>query len=275
MKKNKTKIFPNIVMLIVMLFYLLPLWYIFNNAFKIEKFIATSPFTITLKTFTLNNIYNAFALFEYPKAFLNSSIILVLACTLLVILGSMAAYGITFVNNKLMDSVYIFFVALITVPFQITMVPLMELLKNMSLINTYLGAVFIYGGMYLPFVIFLYTGFMRTISKEMKEAAEIDGCGAFKAYLYIYMPLLKTITGIVLILRGVGIWNDLLVPLIALYSDSMYTLPLKLYTFASSLIGQWAIVFGGTFITCLPILILFLLLQKSFIKGIMAGSVKG
>lgn len=269
------KIFLNLIMVFVSLFYLIPLWYILNNGFKKVTFISTNPFTISSKSFTFSNVLDAFRLFNYPRTFLNSLIILVLSCALLVALGSLAAYGITLANNKLMNNVYMFFVAIISVPFQIAMVPLIILLKQMILINSYLGASIVYAAMFLPFVIFLYTGFMRTIPKEMSEAADIDGCGPFKAYLYVYMPLLKTITGIVLIIRGVSIWNDLLIPLIVMYKDSMYTLPLKLSFFATSLIGKWDIIFGGTILVCLPITVFFLLFQKSFIKGIMAGSVKG
>jgi raffinose/stachyose/melibiose transport system permease protein len=116
---------------------------------------------------------------------------------------------------------------------------------------------------------------MRTIPKELPESATIDGCGPFKSYLYIYMPLLKTITGIVLILRGVAIWNDLLVPLIVISKSSLYPLTLNLYVFTTSKVGQWDMIFGGTVLVCLPIVIFFLLFQKSFIKGVLAGSVKG
>lgn len=271
----KSKIILNIIMMVVMLFYLLPLWYVFNNAFKKAKFISITPFTISSKSFTFQNIIDSFRLMKYPMSFINSFIIVFFSCVFLIILGSLAAYGISCVGNRFTNNIYIFFVALISVPFQIAMVPLVIMLKNIGLADSYLGICLVYSAMYLPFVIFLYTGFMRTIPKEMMESAKLDGCNAFKTYLYIYMPLLKTITGIVLIIRGTSIWNDLLIPLILINRPSMFTLQLKLYTFTQSRIGALDMVFGGTLIVCLPLVIFFLLMQKSFIKGVMAGSVKG
>lgn len=272
---NPPQYVSNAVLFAVMLFYLLPLWYALNNAFKLADAISIQPFWLTGRTFTLDNIRRAYELLHFPTAFLNSAFILVLSLALLVVLGSLAAYGIVMPNNKSVRRLYTAFVALISVPPQITIVPLVVLLKKLDLINSFLGAAFVYAGMYLPFVIFLYAGFMRTIPKEIVESAAIDGCGPLRTYMSVYMPLLKTITGIVLVIRGVAIWNDLLVPLIVLYKNSMYTLPLQLYVFSSSKIGQWDLVFGGTVLVCLPITVFFLVFQKSFVKGVIAGSIKG
>ncbi|QGQ94772.1 carbohydrate ABC transporter permease [Paenibacillus psychroresistens] len=262
-------------MMIVMLLYLLPLWYAINNGFKQKEFISIHPFTLSGQSFTFENIAQAFKLLHYPTALFNSAFILVLSCAMLVILGSLAAYGILLPNNKLMNNVYTVTVAFISIPVQIAIVPMVLALKQFHLINTFLGVALLYAGTLLPFVIFLYAGFMRTIPKELPESATIDGASSFRIYLQIYMPLLKTITGIILILRGVGIWNDLLIPLIVISKSSMYPLTLNLYVFANSKIGQWDIVFGGTVLVGLPITLFFIVFQKSFIKGIMAGSVKG
>ncbi len=272
---NKPRIVSNSVLTAVMLFYLLPLWYALNNAFKFKENISTNPFMLTKNSFTLDNIRRAYEQLHFPTALANSTLILAMSLALLVTLGSLAAYGVVMPNNKAVRRLYIFFVALISVPPQIAIVPLVLLLKRLDLINSFIGASFVYAGMYLPFVIFLYAGFMRTIPKEIVESAAIDGCGPFKTYYHIYMPLLKTITGIVFVIRGVSIWNDLLVPLIVLYKNSMYTLPLQLYVFSSSKVGQWDLVFGGTVLVCLPITIFFLVFQKSFVKGVIAGSIKG
>ena len=274
-RNNHVKIGAHAFLVFVALLYLLPLWYVFNNSFKENRYISSNPFFITSESFTLDNIKNAFKLLSYPTSLLNSVVTLVLSCVLLIVCGSLASFGITYANSKSLNSMYTFFVALITVPFQIAMVPLVIMLKNIGLNNSFIGVACIYSAMYLPFVIFLYTGFMRGIPNEMMESANIDGCNALKTYFYIYMPLLKTTTGIILILRGVAIWNDLLVPLIAINSPSMFTLQQKLYTFTASRVGKWDIIFGGTVLVCFPIVILFLLLQKTFIKGVMAGSVKG
>lgn len=262
-------------LLLVSLFYLLPLWYVVNNAFKRSDSISTRPFTLTPRTFTFDNVRNAFEQLHFPEAFKNSLILLALSLALLVVLGSLAAYGIVVSGSRLLGRAYVFFVALISVPFQITIVPLSILLRDLGLVNSFFGVAFVYAAMYLPFVIFLYAGFMRTIPKELSESSQIDGSGMLRTYFHIYMPLLKSITGIVMIIRGVSVWNDLLAPLVVLYRNSMYTLPIQLYIFSASKIGQWDLVFGGTVLVCLPITVFFLAFQKSFVKGIMAGSIKG
>ncbi len=147
---------------------------------------------------------------------MNSVVVLVLSCAFLISLGSLAAFGIAMANSRFMNRVYTVLVAMITLPFQLAMVPLIFMLKGLGLMNTYWGTALVYSGWFLPFVIFLYTGFIRTIPKELEEAGRVDGCGLFRSFLSIYIPLLKSVTGTVLILRGVPIWNDLLVPIITL-----------------------------------------------------------
>jgi raffinose/stachyose/melibiose transport system permease protein len=212
---------------------------------------------------------------EYPRAFINSTIILILSCGLLIVAGSLAAYAIANVKNKIINRLYIFIVALIALPFQLAMVPLVFLLKDLNLLNSFVGTSFVYAATSMPFVIFLYVGYMRTLPKELEEAAIVDGCGMLKTYLLIYMPLLKMITATVLILRGVHIWNNLLVVVITISTGKMATLPLRLYSFVTVDLTRWELVFGSTMIVSLPIIILFLALQRTFIKGIVAGSVKG
>jgi len=274
-KKTATKIFRNGFMMLIMIFYLFPLWYVFNNAFKVRAAIHTQPFILTPDTFTLESITTAFTGMNYLQSFYNSVITLLLSCLLFVLLGSMTAYGICIGNRKIFDKLYIFFVALIALPFQVAMVPLVSLLRTLHLSDTYMGLALIYTAMFMPFIVFVYTGFMRSIPGEVLESARIDGCSYYRAYLYIYMPLLKTVTGIVLILRGVFVWNDLQVPLVILNDPSMLTLQMRLFVFATSRVGNIDLVFASTLITCIPIVILFLFLQKTFVKGVMAGSIKG
>lgn len=269
------KVSSNGVMLFIMLLYLLPFWYVLNNAFKQKSFISLQPFWLTAETFTLDNVANAFTKMNYVSAFQNSLWTLLLSCLLFVLLGSMTAYGITIARHKITDRIYVFFVALISLPFQAAMVPLVSLLRDIGLNDSYLGLALVYAAMFMPFVVFLYTGFMRGLPMELMESARIDGCGYTQAYVYIYMPLLKTITGIVLVLRGVYVWNDLQVPLIVISDPAKVTLQQKLYVFAQSRLGNFDLVFAGALIVCLPMVALFLLMQKSFIRGVMAGSIKG
>lgn len=274
-RKAGGKIALNAVMMAVALAYLLPLWYVLNNSFKVKSFISKQPFYLTAKSFTLNNIAEAFDKMEYLVAVKNSLLTTALTIIMLVIFGSLAGFGITYAKSKPLEYAYTAYVAVISIPLQIAMVPLIVMMRRIGLTDSYLGMAFIYNASYLPFIVFLYTGFMRTIPRELIDSAKIDGCGPLKIYLKIFMPLITTITGVVIIIRGVSCWNDLFVPLIVVSKPSMFTLPLKLYVFATAQEGQWHIVFGGVFLCIIPIIILFFAMQKTFIKGIMSGSIKG
>ena len=274
LRRRNRKVGLNIFLMSVMIMYLLPLWYVLNNAFKQKKYISSQPFYVTPAMFTFDNIIESFVKMGYIISFRNSVIVVALTCIILVILGSMAGFGITYAKSRALDRLYYTYIALISMPLQIAMVPLIVLLRILGLTDTHVGMAFIYNAMYLPFVVFLYTGFMRSIPRELIEAAKIDGCTPFGIYIRIFMPMLATITGIVVSMRGVSTWNDLFVPLIVVNKPSMYTLAQKLYFFASSLNAQWHIVFGATFLCVIPVIVLFLALQKTFVRSIMSGSIK-
>jgi raffinose/stachyose/melibiose transport system permease protein len=116
---------------------------------------------------------------------------------------------------------------------------------------------------------------MRSLPRELCQAAIVDGCGMGQTYLYIYMPLMKAVTGTVLILRGTSVWNDLLVPLITFTTGKNDPLIRRLYAYCSLQFNRWDLLFAGTLLCSIPILILFLALQKVFVKGITMGAVKG
>ena len=275
LRRKNRKIGLNILIIFILLIYILPLYYVINNAFKESRYISAQPFLLTPATFSLDNIVEAFQRMNYIQSFANSAIVLVMTMTMLVIVGSLAGFGITYARNKTLNRVYLTYIALISLPLQIAMVPLIMLMRDLGLSNTHLGMALIYNAIYMPFVVFLYTGFMRSIPRDLIEAAKIDGCNPFGIYLRIFMPLLPTITGMVIILRGVSTWNDLFVPLIVVNRDAMYTLTMRLFIFAGSRMGQWDMVFGATVLCIIPIIALFLALQKTFVKGVMAGSIKG
>ena len=276
--RARSRVGINIAMMLIVLVLITPLWYVINNAFKVEPEILRRPLLLLPSAATLDSVVRSFATMKYPVTFMNSAIVLVLSCAFLISLGSLAAFGIAMANSRALNIVYIVLVAMITLPFQLAMVPLIFLLKSLHLVNTYLGIALIYTGWFLPFIIFLYTGFIRTVPRELEEAGRVDGCGLLRSFISIYIPLLKSITGTVLILRGVPIWNDLLVPIITITRSTMSTLPLRLYSFVgtpgSSAI-RWNLVFGSTFIVSLHILLVFLFLQRYFVRGAAAGAVKG
>ena len=162
-----------------------------------------------------------------------------------------------------------------SVPFTVILIPVIQILSGMKLINTYIGTSIVFASINLPFSVFLYTGFMRSIPRELCDAAIVDGCGIGRVYLMIYLPLMKIVTGTILIIRGTAVWNDLLIPMVTITNEKYDPLVRKLYAFCSLRFNRWDLLFAGTLLCSIPILVLFLSMQKVFVRGIMLGSIKG
>jgi raffinose/stachyose/melibiose transport system permease protein len=280
MGKKKTlikrkKLFVTIVLIIASFIVAIPLYYVLINAFKRPEFIQFQPFFITPEQFTLNNIFKTFVVMKYLEALMNNIIILFISIGIVVLIGSMTGFAVAVTNTRILKIYFVFTVLIIAVPFQIVMVPLSIIMKKTYLINNYFGTSLVYVAISLPIVIFLYTGFMRSLPKELSEAAIMDGCSLAKSYFYVYMPLMKATTSTVMIIRGSFVWNDFIIPLITISKASMTPLTLRLYGFASTRFNSWDLIFGGTLLCSIPVLILFILLQRYFISGMIAGAVKG
>jgi raffinose/stachyose/melibiose transport system permease protein len=273
--RKHTKITTICITGLIAAVFAFPLWYLLNNAFKLRKYIPIEPLKIRPETFTLSNVISAFKYLRYPQAFWNSLIILILSCFFLIVLGALAGYGIARVRSKMVETVYRVFVVSITLPFTLAMVPVVAMLGKLGLIDTYIAPVLIFVGMGIPFSVFLYTGFMRTIPKELEEAAIMDGAGVLRILLTVYLPLLHGVTATLLVLRGVGIWNDLLIPLLTLNSSRMLTLPYRLYAFAGDRLTYWDLIFAGTLLVTLPIVAVFFIAQKYVTGGVLSGAIKG
>lgn len=276
LKKKRKPMFTVLFLAIYTIITAIPLYYVLINAFKKNQYIANNPMDFpTTNTFTLDNIIRAWDSLKYAQSMLNTVIIVGISCIIIILIGSLAGFAIAIVNSRALNLFYIVAILVITIPFQVIMVPVVVMLKNANLLNSYFGTSMIYVGIMLPIVIFLYTGFMRSLPRELCESAIVDGCGMFKVYFYIYLPLMKTVTGTVLIIKGTSIWNDFLIPLVTLNSSTKMPIVVRLYSFASVRFNSWDLMFGGAFLCAIPIVILFVLLQRSFIQGIVAGAVKG
>ncbi len=273
--KKRSKLVINLALLAFSAITLIPIYFLVINAFKQKNFIYQSPMTINREVFTTESITKAFSLMKFPQSLLNSVAVLVISCAGLILLGSMAAYAITVNRCAWTRRLYTIMVALVTVPVSCAQIPLAKELSSMGLNNTWLGTSIAYIAFGLPFTIFIFTGYAKSIPHEIWEAAKMDGCKPLQAYVYVFMPLIKMTTATVIIMRGTYIWNDILVPMITITSGNGQTLPQRLVTFASSNIARWDLMFAATLLVSVPILILYLCLQKLFIGALTAGSVKG
>jgi len=225
-----------------------------------------------LDPFTLIQYQTLFQRLNVSQNFFNS-LFLSLSVTLVSLLfNSMAGYafakyrfaGKKFIFNLLLSSMII--------PSQVTMLPLFLMLKSMGLINTYMAIII--PGMANIFGIFLIRQYCLAIPDSLIEAARMDGATDFQIYRKIILPLAVPILVTLAIFSFMGTWNDFLWPLIALTDDSMYTLPVSLANLMLEHTKDPELMMAGSVVTIIPVIIVFLVLQKYYIKGIMMGSVK-
>ncbi len=218
---------------------------------------------------------------DYPGAFVDSAVITFFSLVVIVLFSSMCAWVL--VRNKTAWSTALFmaFVAAMVIPFQVLMYPLvrwMRVLGNVfgfKMLGTVPGIVFAYLGFGCPLSVFVFHGFIKNIPYELEESATIDGCTRERTFFEIVFPLLQPIIVTVLILNGIWIWNDYLLPLLVLGSNGIVqTIPIAVTAFAGAYLKQWDLILTSTLIAMLPVIVLYLFAQRYIIKGMVEGSIK-
>ncbi|WP_319755683.1 carbohydrate ABC transporter permease [uncultured Sphaerochaeta sp.] len=219
---------------------------------------------------------------DYLGAFIDSVGITICSLAIIIIFSSMAAWVLVRNDKKMWSAViFMFFVAAMVIPFQVLMYPLVRWLRilgnaiNIRLLGTMGGIVLSYLGFGSSLSIFVFHGFIKNIPYELEEAATIDGCSYSRIFFSIVFPLLKPIIVTVMILNGIWIWNDYLLPYLVLGSKGeLQTLPIAVTAFAGAYLKQWDLILTSTLLAIIPIIILYLFAQRYIIKGMVEGSIK-
>jgi raffinose/stachyose/melibiose transport system permease protein len=277
MKTVKANIFhiPKVIVLWVMaIIYTLPILYLFISTFKTKSELYTNPFGLP-KHFTFENFILAIKETNYVRSISNSGYIVAVTVFFIVLISSAAAYAITRKNNTFYNWLYIFFLAGMIVPFQMTMLPLYKVMLALHLMNKLNGAVCVYLGITSPFCIFLFSGFIKNIPRELEEAAYIDGCGIFFTFIRVVFPLLKPVIATVAVLESFNVWNDFMMPLLFLSDPNKRTIVVQLFAFTGQYESSWNMILASIFLILCPVLIFYIFAQKYIISGITAGAVKG
>jgi raffinose/stachyose/melibiose transport system permease protein len=259
-----------LLMIGVGLLFLYPVYVLINLSFKNPKEISEASLALPshLETGNYSQAWNGASL---GAAMLNSTIITVSSLLCLVVIGSLASYYLARTKTKLSYGMYLLFLLGIVLPFQLALVPLYKLMKDTGLLGSYASMIIFYTGLQIPFTIFLYTGFLRALPREYGEAALVDGATHLQSFMRITFPLLRPITGTVIILNAVFVWNDFLTPLVYLGGTPNETLPVVVYQFVGQYVSNWGYIFAAVVVASLPILVAFLALQRFVIKGFASG----
>jgi raffinose/stachyose/melibiose transport system permease protein len=206
------------------------------------------------------------------RAFFNSVMITGFSIILLIILGAAAGYVLQRKVSKLTPFINFLILAGLIIPPAV--VPTIWVLQEIGLFKTMPGIVLVEVALNLPFTIILFRGFMVTIPRSLDEAALIDGCGRFRLFFHIILPLLKPVSATVIVLTAVSVYNDFVNPLYFFPGAENATLQLTLYNFMSMYITKWNLLFTNVLLISIPPLILFIIFNKKIVAGMTAGSVK-
>jgi raffinose/stachyose/melibiose transport system permease protein len=259
-----------LAMIAAALLFLFPVYVLVSLSLKSSQEINEGSLSLPSQV-QASNYSDAWSGASLGAALLNSTVILVVSLVLLIALGSLASYYLARRKSHLSYGTYILFLVGIILPFQLALVPLYNMVRDAGLLGTYTGMVAFYTGLQVPFTIFLYTGFIRTLPREYGEAALVDGASHLQSFMRVTFPLLRPITGTVLLLNAIFIWNDFLTPLLYLGGSPNETIPVVVYQFVGQYVSQWGLIFASIVLAMLPVLIVFFLLQRYVIKGFASG----
>lgn len=274
-KKIKTSsVVLLVVSFILTLMFVYPVFFAFMSAFKSNGDILANPIGLPYK-FYFKNFTDLFSQTDFVTAIFHSAFLTAVSICFIIVVVPMAAYGIERGKNKFMKFIYIFFLSGMMIPFHLYMFPLFKQMKMVHIYGTLAGPIFQYIAGSVAFGTLLYCSFLKSVPIDVEEAAMIDGCTPFQTFWKVTFPLLGPCTGSMVILNGLGTWNDYLMPYLVLPSDKAKTITVEIASFVGQYTARWDIVFAGTIISIVPALVIFCMFQKYFVKGITAGAAKG
>lgn len=258
--------------IVLSLVWLYPFVIVLFGSLKTRAEIFTNPLFFP-EDLTFENFPEAYERMNFTQAFLNSVYITVVSVFVIVIFSSMAAYALSRMDSKVSTVIYYLCAVLMLVPFQSVMIPLVSLFGRLNLLNR-TGLIFMNLGFQSCMSIFLYYGALRSVPISLDEAAYIDGGNFFQIFWRIVFPILKPTTVTVIILTAIRVWNDYLLPSLVINQEGMYTLPLQMYYFFGEYTIQWELALAGLLLAMIPIILLYIFLQRHILEGVTDGATK-
>ncbi|WP_206093344.1 carbohydrate ABC transporter permease [Paenibacillus yonginensis] len=227
------------------------------------------------KQFLWSNYAKALSEGHVLTYFFNSVFVTAVSIILVLILSSMTGYAITRMNWKLSGLTLTIILLGMMVPIHAALLPLFMVLKNLGLLNSYWSLIIPYVAFGIPMAVFILGSFFRGVPRELEEAAVIDGCGIYRTFFSIILPLVRPAISTVAIFTFLSCWNELMFAVTFINKESMQTLTVGMMSMVGTYITQWGIIGAGLMITTIPTIIIYLLLNKQVQKSMIAGAVKG
>lgn len=267
-----------VVSVLLFIFYMFPFYLVVLNSLKDKRDITKAPLSFgEKKGLSLANYVEAFDSMNFLKVFTNSLIITGCSVCIIIVLSSMCAYIFVRRNWKINNILFTLMLFSMVIPFQVVMIPLISIYGGtFGILNHRATLIFMHTGFSVSMAVFMFHGFIKgSIPLELEEAAHIDGANIYRTFFTIVLPLLKPITATLVILDALALWNDYLLPSLILTDKGLYTIPIAMALFQGTYSNQLDLMMAGLVLTMIPIIILYLVLQKYIIAGVVAGAVKG
>lgn len=252
---------------------LFPIVIMVFSGFKSNMEIFQSPFSIPDFTNMANYIAVATQT-NFIRYLWNSFYVTGVSIGLILLLGTMAAYAIARYEFWGSAFVLLFFMAGLMLPLKLAIIPLFILYRDLGILNSHWALIATYTAMGLPSTIFIMTGFIRTLPRELEDAARMDGASEARIMWSVMLPLCRPAMVIAAIYNLVPIWNDFFFPLVFIQNDALKTLPQGMTTFVGEYVTNWGVMFAGLTLAAAPITIVYIILSKQFINGMTSGAVK-
>jgi raffinose/stachyose/melibiose transport system permease protein len=253
---------------------LIPMIWVLVSSLKDNNQIFAASFSLP-RVWHFENYARAWVVGNIGSCFLNSGLVSLVSVLGILYIAAMAAYALARYQFRLNFALYTYFLMGLMIPWASNLLPLFLTLKAIRAYDTLWALILPYVAFELPFAIFILTGFMKTIPGELEEAALIDGGSRWIVFTRVILPLSKPALATVAVLTFLDVWNEYLFALVFLNNPAKFTLPLGLAAFQTARVAQYGVIMAGIIISVIPVLILYVLLQKQVIKGMTAGALKG
>lgn len=273
MKRALPSIALHAVLIVAAIVTLAPLLWMVSASLMPSGDANTFPPRLLPRVVTFEHYRALFTRLDLARHLWNSTVVTVVTTLLSLLLNAMAGYAFAKLRFAGRERLFQGLLAALVIPAQVGMLPLFLLLKSLGLVNTLAGAMI--PGLAPIFAIFLIRQYARSIPDELLDAARVDGAGEVRIFWTIVMPLLRPILGTLAVFTFLMMWNDFMWPLIVLSDDRKYTLPVALANLVGEHVLDTELMMAGSVLTLLPVLLVFIVMQRAYVRGVMMGSVKG
>jgi raffinose/stachyose/melibiose transport system permease protein len=256
------------------IFTLFPIYMGLLNSLKTEGNMLTNILSFPSQL-EFGNYADAFEKIDFLRSLRNTLTVASVGLAGIILFASMAGYKMSRTPGKLSGFLFGLFVLSMLIPFHSIMITLVKIAKELNVQGSTIGLGIMYIGLGVPMAIFLYHGFVKSIPRDLDEAAVMDGCGEIRLFFVVVFPLLLPVTATIAILNLLWIWNDFLFPLLMLTDSNNYTLLLSTNMLFGEYNNDWSAILASLVMAMLPVIVLYILLQKYILNGIADGAIKG